>query len=279
MVARAQGCRRAAEQIVERPEHQGERRSELVADVAEERRLGAVELGQRFRTLALFLVGRGLCHRRPDLCGDQIEEVAVVVPEGQEAAGAGDHEARRTVRCAQTEGSRSDPARRRRAARAPPRRTAVPGRAAGRCGRLRRTATPDRRALTTAGVERVRSVGAPIVPCAWASLPSAIEQVEAHERDVGPLVASAASASRHASAADRLSPARRQIAQGSQPALAEHASGRLADDAEDAADAGRSRPARDRRKRRSTSPRRSRVGSRRRGDRRPGTPHPSRRRR
>ena len=45
------------EHVLERPEHQRQRRAELVADVREERGLGAVELGQRLGAAALFFVG------------------------------------------------------------------------------------------------------------------------------------------------------------------------------------------------------------------------------
>ena len=43
-----QRVRASLSSVLERAEHQGQRRAELVADVGEERRLGAVDLGQRF---------------------------------------------------------------------------------------------------------------------------------------------------------------------------------------------------------------------------------------
>ena len=234
VVARAQGCRRAAKQIVERPEHQGERRSKLVADVAEERRLGAVELGQRFRALALFVVGRGLCHGRPDLCGDQIEEVAVVVPEGLEAAGAGDHEAHALPAAHQ----RKDHGAIRRGVvgQLPRRRGGQPfldarPAAAGDCGERPRRIVEgdDGRAEPSVGWRADRSLRV-------GELAVGIEQVEAHERDVRP--ARREGRQRQPARLRRRPalPGTPQIAQGSEPTLAEHASGRLAHDAEDAAD-------------------------------------------
>ena len=83
--------RAVVERILERSQHQGQRRAELVADVGEERRLGAIELGQRLGPPPLLLVGLRIGDRGGDLAGDQVEEAAIVVveqPEGIEA----DHE-------------------------------------------------------------------------------------------------------------------------------------------------------------------------------------------
>jgi hypothetical protein len=60
MLARGHRRARAADltfELLERPEHQCQRRAELVADIGEEKRLGAVDLGQRLGALALLLVG------------------------------------------------------------------------------------------------------------------------------------------------------------------------------------------------------------------------------
>ena len=46
----------SAQGILDRAEHEGERSSELMADVREEGRLGAVEFGETFGPLPLFLV-------------------------------------------------------------------------------------------------------------------------------------------------------------------------------------------------------------------------------
>ena len=72
--ARAAPARRFAEHVLERPQHQRQRRAELVADVGEERGLGAVDLGQRLGAPALLLVGLGVGDRRGDLAGDEVEE-------------------------------------------------------------------------------------------------------------------------------------------------------------------------------------------------------------
>src|SRR6202030_1610539 len=49
-------CR--CERVFRRPQHQCKRCSKLVTDVAEERRLGPIELGQGLRALALFFALR-----------------------------------------------------------------------------------------------------------------------------------------------------------------------------------------------------------------------------
>ena len=67
------------EGILQRPEHQRERRPELVADVREERRLGAIYFGERLGTLLLGLVGPGrgkTCGKLPD---EERQKLAVLV--------------------------------------------------------------------------------------------------------------------------------------------------------------------------------------------------------
>ena len=64
---RAQPLARFRQHFIKRTEHQRQRRSELVADVAEKRRLGAVELGQSLRPLALLLIGAGAGQSDRDL--------------------------------------------------------------------------------------------------------------------------------------------------------------------------------------------------------------------
>ena len=70
-----------ASSVLERAEHQRERRAELVADVAEEGGLGPVELGERLGAPALLLVGARVGDGGGDVAGDQIEEAPVVVVE------------------------------------------------------------------------------------------------------------------------------------------------------------------------------------------------------
>src|SRR5580700_7658830 len=60
-------------------EHQRQRRSELVTDVAEKRRLGAIELGQRLCPLAFLLVGAGAGQPDGDLFCNPIDELVRIV--------------------------------------------------------------------------------------------------------------------------------------------------------------------------------------------------------
>ena len=52
-----------------------------MADVAEERRLRAIELGQRLGALPLLFVGARVGERRAELAGDELEKRAVLVVE------------------------------------------------------------------------------------------------------------------------------------------------------------------------------------------------------
>ncbi len=88
----------ALEHVLHGPEHQGQRRAELVRHVREERRFRAVDLGQRFGALLLFFVGARVGDRVGKLRLDQIEEVAVDVVELQPGAHTQDHHARRFAR-------------------------------------------------------------------------------------------------------------------------------------------------------------------------------------
>ena len=89
--------RRAAswrcEQLLERAEHQREGSAELVAHVAEEGGLGAVELGQGLGAAALVLVGFGFGDGGGDLGGGELEEGAVGVVQLFTGADAGYQEA------------------------------------------------------------------------------------------------------------------------------------------------------------------------------------------
>jgi hypothetical protein len=93
---------RLGQKFLERTHHQRERRPELVADVGEERGLGAVGLGQRLRPPVLVLEGVRLRDGRCDVAGHELEEVPVAGIQLAARAGAGDEEA-----------GRSRPARRR----------------------------------------------------------------------------------------------------------------------------------------------------------------------
>ena len=56
------------------PEQQRQRRAELVADVAEERRLRAIDGRKRLGALSFLFVGAGVGERGAELIGDQVEE-------------------------------------------------------------------------------------------------------------------------------------------------------------------------------------------------------------
>src|SRR6185369_14620748 len=77
----AQRPYRIAERVLERTEDQGQRSTELVADIAEEGRLHAVDLGEHLDASLLLLVGARVRHRRGNVVGDELEEPAVVVIE------------------------------------------------------------------------------------------------------------------------------------------------------------------------------------------------------
>ena len=62
-------------------DQQGERCSEFVTDVAEERRFCPIELRQGFGALSLLLVGARVGERRAKLVGDEIDKRAVRVVE------------------------------------------------------------------------------------------------------------------------------------------------------------------------------------------------------
>ena len=93
-VLRVQRPMSVPEGILDRRQHQGERRPELVADVAEERRLGPIDLRQGLGPPALFLVGTGAGDGGGDLGRGQLEESAVAVVELDARAHA-DHQQRR----------------------------------------------------------------------------------------------------------------------------------------------------------------------------------------
>jgi hypothetical protein len=72
---------RLRQQVVERPEHQRQRRAELVADVAEERGLGAIQLGELLGASALVLERALSRERTGNIGADQSHEIAIVVVE------------------------------------------------------------------------------------------------------------------------------------------------------------------------------------------------------
>ena len=80
-VDRQQMHRRILEHVLDRPEHQRQRRAEFVADVGKEGGLRPVELRQRLRAPPFLLIGLGVGDRRCDLAGGEAEEAPVVVVE------------------------------------------------------------------------------------------------------------------------------------------------------------------------------------------------------
>ena len=97
---------RVREQVLERAEHQRQRRAELVADVREECRLGAVDLGQRRRAPALCLERLRVGEPRRNLRRHEAEERAVRVVESAHRAHAGDEDRARPVLARQLHGQR-----------------------------------------------------------------------------------------------------------------------------------------------------------------------------
>src|ERR1700739_610181 len=78
-----------------RTEHQREGSAEFVADVAEERGLGTVKLGQSLRPLALLLIGASAGHTDRDLFGNPIDELAVSIVKGSARMDSRDEESAR----------------------------------------------------------------------------------------------------------------------------------------------------------------------------------------
>ena len=66
------------EHLLDGREQQGQGRPELVRNVGEEGGLGAVEFRERFRPLALRLIGARVRNCRGDLPGDELEEALVL---------------------------------------------------------------------------------------------------------------------------------------------------------------------------------------------------------
>ena len=85
------------ERVLERAEDQRQRRAKLVAHVAEECGLRAVELGELLGALALLLVGARVGDRRRDVARHELEEAPVVVVERSARADAEHEHARRAA--------------------------------------------------------------------------------------------------------------------------------------------------------------------------------------
>src|SRR5262249_49083134 len=72
-----QSLARVRQHFLEWTEHQRERSTKLVADVTEERGLGAIDFGQRVRALPLLLVGASVGQSDRNLFGDPMQESSV----------------------------------------------------------------------------------------------------------------------------------------------------------------------------------------------------------
>ncbi len=90
---RQQMRRRILEHVLDRPEHQRQRRAEFMADVRKEGRLRTVELRQRLRAPPLLLIGLCVGDRRRDLAGGETEEAPIVVIEQAERVESDDKNA------------------------------------------------------------------------------------------------------------------------------------------------------------------------------------------
>ena len=101
-----------AQDVLQRTDHQRQRRPELVRDVREERRLGAIELGQRFRPAPLFLERLRVGQRRRDLGCDQPEERSIVLVERAHRAHRGNEDRARVFLARQQNGQHHGAVRR-----------------------------------------------------------------------------------------------------------------------------------------------------------------------
>ena len=82
------------QRVLERTDHQCQRRAEFVTDIGEEGRLGSIDLGQRLGAAAFLLIGLGVGDGRRDLTRHQPEEASIVLVEQSEGIEADDQNAR-----------------------------------------------------------------------------------------------------------------------------------------------------------------------------------------
>ena len=87
--------RAPGERVLQRAEHQRERRTEFVTDIAEECGLGAVDFRQRFSPLALLLESLCVGNALGNLTGKDVEEAAVIFVKALASAHASHHYAER----------------------------------------------------------------------------------------------------------------------------------------------------------------------------------------
>ena len=82
----------AGEHVLDRAEHERQRRAELVADVGEEGDLGPVHFGQRLGPLPLLLVGTGVGNGSGHTGGEQVVEAPVRLVQRQAGADTDDED-------------------------------------------------------------------------------------------------------------------------------------------------------------------------------------------
>ena len=80
--------------VLERTQHQGERRAELVTRIGKKRGLGAIDFGQRFGPAFLSLQSAHVSQSRGNLPGQQIDEAAICVVQLTVRVETDDHYAR-----------------------------------------------------------------------------------------------------------------------------------------------------------------------------------------
>ncbi len=93
-----------ATRFVERTEQQRQRRTKLVADVAEEGRLGAIDLGERLGAATLLFVSVDVGQTGGDLPDEQFDKAARTVVERPERIETGDEHTGRTLLSALCDG-------------------------------------------------------------------------------------------------------------------------------------------------------------------------------
>ncbi len=96
-LARAERLHLVGQRIFQRAENQRQRRAEFMRHVGEERRLGAVDGGQRGHAALFLLVRQHVADGGTERAAQQGEEIAVVVVQPAAGAGAGHDEAERPL--------------------------------------------------------------------------------------------------------------------------------------------------------------------------------------
>ena len=209
------------------PEHQRERRPELVAHVREKGGLGAVDRRQRLGAAAFLFVRARVGEPGRHLADEQVHETAVLLVDAQIRIGAGDEHARRPRLALLANGQR-----RRRRTRACPSTASANPPSGGEGTTSRRfqswsTPRPQAAARSSSAMAGAMAAGASFRPVidtsrAWRSRP---EQVDDRERQIAG-IAWRARARRRGNTSSALFDAARLRAE-----LLEHAEAALVDDA------------------------------------------------